>query len=67
MKNNTTNDAEFCRKNGLKVGDVLLGSECGHINMVRITAIGERIVLANWDERGESTTTFSCRDWVKVS
>lgn len=66
MKNNHLNEAEFCRQNGLKVGDVLRGVEGTRVDTVRISAIGETLVLCVWNEKREASTTFSCRDWVKV-
>jgi hypothetical protein len=67
MRNNNLNEAEFCRQNGLKIGDVLRGVEGRCVDTVRITAIGETMVLCVWNEKREASTTFSCRDWVKIS
>ena len=64
-------EAETCRLNGWQVGTVLVGDEGYGPEKIKITAIGESLVLAKRIEntRGEQveyhegTWTFSCREW----
>lgn len=66
-------DADLCRARGWCVGDLLWGVECGRSAVIRLTAIGERLVLARAVERDgvdvdadEAHWSLSCREWVRV-
>ncbi len=66
-------DAEICRTNGWKVGDVLEGESHPDIRLrIRITAIGRSNILAvkvrntDEDDTYESTWSLQCRQWRKV-
>ena len=63
-------DADICRKNGWKVGTLLEGDEGYGPSVIRITAIGERKILAREISRNgkacaadEASWTLSCRKW----
>ena len=69
-----TNDAETCRASGWGPGTVLVGDEGDGPDAIRLTAVGERSVLAvhvaarrdgAWRSgRGrECNWTLECRDW----
>ena len=72
------NSAELCRVNGWSAGTVLEGTESGTgwstTSRIRITAVGERIILAKklWQDGvavehpDESCWTLECRDWKPV-
>lgn len=72
------NDAETCRANGWVVGDRLVGDEGFGPDVIELTAIGERLILAkrvstsrrNGDLypilEDEASWTLSCRDWKRV-
>jgi hypothetical protein len=64
------NSAEICRANGWKVGDVLVGDECGTTACIQITAIGIECVLACENDGGdlgyEREWSLEDRDWKKV-
>jgi len=70
-------DADTCRAHGWGVGTVLRGTEWGegwsHTTTIRLTAIGERSILAvAVEEDGktlsspETIWTLSERDWQEV-
>jgi hypothetical protein len=67
-------EAEACRRLGWAVGTRLVGDEgCGP-TVIRLTAIGERHILAVIEsDRGRPTRpregmwTLSCRDWQVVT
>jgi len=63
-------DAEICRTNGWKVGDVLEGVNAfDDLKRIQITAIGRKHILAVQDWLGieiESTWSLGCRFWRKV-
>lgn len=66
-------DAEICRTNGWKVGDVLEGADVyGGVTRIQITAIGQRNVLAvkvrdtGQGDAYEHTWSLQCRPWRKV-
>ena len=62
----TLSDAARCRKNGWKVGDVLRSLD-GKVPAMRITAIGEREILARrLDGCCESMWCLWYRRWRKV-
>jgi len=67
MKRGET-DADTCRINGWVVGDRLEGDEGFGPDVIEITAIGEKLILAKCITRseGEMTWTLTCRDWKKV-
>lgn len=64
-------EADYCRRKGWGVGTVLSGERHGHVDRIRITAIGERLVLAVHVEcdgrevphRGEGPWTLTLRKW----
>jgi hypothetical protein len=64
------NSAEICRANGWKVGDVLVGDECGTTACIQITAIGIECVLACEVIKGNLCSEYDWsledRDWKKV-
>lgn len=65
-------DAETCRLNGWTVGTVLVGDEGFGHEKIRITAIGEKSILAKLieDRNGnavdgrEGSWTLRYREWV---
>ncbi len=68
--------AAACRRKKWKVGDRLVGDGGTGPEVIELTAIGERLVIAktisrrgspveDW-ESGEHSLTLSCRDWKKV-
>lgn len=70
-KQSWQSDAGTCRINGWSVGTELCGKEYGRVDRIRITAIGESLVLARAVMRGnrivnerECTWTLSCRRWA---
>lgn len=63
-------NADFCRRIGLAVGDFLIGDEGYGPDVIMLTAIGERSILARCVSRGderESLWTLDCRDWREVA
>ena len=67
-------DADTARRNGWTVGTRLVGNEGHGDTVIEITAIGESSVLAKMISHagrpradGESTWTFSRRDWRVVT
>ena len=69
------NAADMCRTNGWVVGDSLEGDEGHGPTRIRITAIGETVILARpthhngnpLRETYESAWTLRYRDWRKVT
>jgi hypothetical protein len=59
-------EAETVRLNGWKVGDILAGDKGYGEETIRITAIGEILVLCCWNGHHEANTTFWCREWRKI-
>lgn len=66
--------ADFCRRMGFEVGSHLIGDEGYGPTVIRLTAIGERSILAievpNGEGGGsfyESTWTLEMRDWRLVA
>lgn len=59
--------ADYVRRRGWEVGTVIEGDE-GHGAMrIRITAVGQKSVLAMHDRTGrENSWTFAHRDWRVV-
>lgn len=74
--NNDLNPAEVCRRNGWGVGTHLAGDEGYGVTIIRITAVGERSILArpvSHDGKPveahrdyESSWVLWCRDWTEV-
>ena len=63
--------AQICRANGWKVGDILEGWDLNNLDVLRITAIGEELVLGKWQytdvsESTERLISLNFRDWHKV-
>lgn len=61
--------ADKCRRNGWQVGDILEGDEGYGPDRIRITAIGERCVIARKvfpHEGYETLWNLDWRDWEKV-
>jgi hypothetical protein len=65
-------DAEECRERGFNVGDRLIGDEGYGPTVIKLTAIGEKCLLAKQISSngkpaplGENLWTLSCRDWEK--
>lgn len=64
--------AETCILNGWGVGTILRGSEGRGDDEIKITAIGERCILARWRYRCEGGwgtehgTTLHAREWRRV-
>lgn len=72
---NCGNPVEVARLKGWSVGTRLIGDEGWGPTIIEITAIGERLVLAKSISQngvaaeaslGDSSWTFSCRDWQVV-
>ena len=65
-------EAETCALNGWHVGTIIEGDEGYGPTRIRITAIGERIILARCVSCPgkvcrESSWTLTCREWAEVS
>jgi len=61
-------DADLCRANGWGAGTVLIGEQGYGPDEIRITAIGERSILAiSKSSSREESWTLHHRDWRKVS
>ena len=65
--------AEQCRRNGWTPGTRLIGDEGYGADVIEITAIGERTILAKKmlhdgkpDEEPETCWTLECRKWRKT-
>lgn len=58
--------AEICRRNGWAPGTVLEGDEGYGPTRIRITAVGERSILAVAENGRESNWTLAYRDWKEV-
>ena len=63
--------ADICRANGWTVGDILEGTDDVSTDRIRITAIGEVLVLARWQyadlpESADRLISLDFRDWRKV-
>jgi hypothetical protein len=72
-RENRMSAADTARRNGWTVGTRLAGDEGYGETIIEITAIGEEKVLAKRishdgkpTQLGESSWTFSCRDWRVV-
>lgn len=64
--NSKLSSAELCRRNGWTIGTRLVGDEGYGPDMITITAIGERHILARSDYQlmnHETIWTLHCRDW----
>lgn len=66
-------EADYCRRHRLFPGTVLVGDEGHGPTVIRITALGERTLLAatvshNGSPVGnhEGQWTLSCRNWQRV-
>lgn len=69
MRSHESN-ADFCRRIGLVKGDFLIGDEGYGPDVIMLTAIGERSILARYvsrDDDRESTWTLDCRNWHEVA
>lgn len=75
MKRVSGNEVATLRANGWGVGDILRGEENGKPDFIVITSIGESNFECRWlqEKQGQnfwresrSSTTLSCREWVKV-
>lgn len=72
-RNSRISSAEICRRNGWGAGTLLAGDEGCGVTVIKITAVGDRRILAqgishagkrvNWSESG---WTLECRDWHVV-
>lgn len=58
--------AELCRRNGWHPGTVLRGMECGRYDVIQITAVGDRDILAKILGGQEQHWTLCCREWEEV-
>ena len=63
--------AEICRAQGWTVGTILEGWDLNNLDVLRITAIGEELVLGKWlytdvSESTERLISLNFRDWHKV-
>ena len=63
--------ADICRANGWTVGDLLEGEDKVCRDRIRLTAIGEEIVIACWQfedlpESPERITRLDFHEWRKV-
>jgi len=63
-------DADFCRERGWGPGTYLIGNEGHGPTIIKITAVGERGILARQishngkpSDGSESSWTLSCRYW----
>ena len=72
MKRGKT-EAETLKLNGWGIGDILEGEECGKLQRIRITTVGEELFLCRWDYRCDGnfgpehgSTTLCAREWEKV-
>jgi hypothetical protein len=66
-------DAEECRVRGFNVGDQLIGDEGNGMTVIKITAIGQRGILAMQIAHNgeialhdETNWTLTLRDWEKI-
>ena len=69
-----SNEADFCRANGIEVGTLLEGDEGHGPTVIQITGLGESGIFAKCishdgvkTNRSESSWTLSCRDWRVVT
>jgi hypothetical protein len=67
-------DADVCRERGWGPGTYLVGDEGYGPTVIKITAVGERGILAKQishngkpSDGSESAWTLSCRDWKQAS
>lgn len=65
--------ADICRARGWTAGTLLVGDEGYGPEVIRITAVGEQIVLARTVSRNgkgvksnEDSWCFACRDWKEL-
>ena len=63
--------AAICRAQGWTAGDILEGWDLNNLDVLRITAIGEELVLGKWlytdvSESTERLISLNFRDWHKV-
>lgn len=68
-KNSHLSPAEICRRNGWGPGTWIEGLENQRTDKMRITAVGERRVLAIEEGAGELWETIldlDCRNWKRV-
>jgi hypothetical protein len=68
--NHGLTEAQMVSRRGWKVGDVVEGDEGYGVERLRITGVGERMLIGRRDDHKsdcEGPWTLSCRCWRKVT